>query len=44
MHTLKKISDARSATKLLHIFSRRASRGAAWPLHIKFASYAYELD
>ena len=28
-----------SAAKLLHIFSRRASRGTAWPLHVKFASY-----
>ena len=35
MHTLK------CAAKLLHIFPRRASRGAAWPLHFKFASYAY---
>ena len=43
VHTLKmkKISAARSAAKLLHIFSHRASRGAAVPLHFKFASYAY---
>ena len=41
LHTLKKISAARSAAKLLHIFSHRASRGAVWPLHFKFASYAY---
>ena len=44
MHTLKKFSAARSAAKLLHIFSRRASRGAAWPLHVKFASYAYDTE
>ena len=44
MHTLKKISAAHSAAKLLHIFSRRALRGAAWPVHVKFASYAYVLD
>ena len=25
------------------IFFHRASRGAAWPLHFKFASYAYDL-
>ena len=30
--------------KLLHIFSHRAKRGAAWPLHFKFASYAYAGD
>ena len=24
-------------------FLRRASRGAAWPLHFKFASYAYAM-
>ena len=45
MHTFKKIF--RRATRgeieiLLHFF-RRASRGAAWPLHFKFVSYAYAL-
>ena len=42
VHTLKKIFAACSAAKLLHIFSRRASRGAAVPIHFKFASYAYD--
>ena len=28
---------------VLH-FSRRASRGTTWPLHFKFASYAYAFD
>ena len=40
LHTLKKISAALAA-KLLHIFFHRASRGVVWPLHFKFASYAY---
>ena len=30
--------------KSFTFFSRRASRGAARPLHFKFASYAYELS
>ena len=37
----EKFSAALRAAKLLHIFSRRASRGAARPVHVKFASYAY---
>ena len=37
----EKISAALRAAKFLHIFSRRASRGAARPLHFIFASYAY---
>ena len=41
MHTLKKFSAALRAAKFFYIFFRRASRGAAWPLHFKFASYAY---
>ena len=41
MHTFKKFSAARSAAKFFYILFRRASRGAAWPLHFKFASYAY---
>ena len=43
VHTLKKFSSALRAAKLIDIFSRRASRGTAWPLHFKFASYTYEL-
>ena len=41
LHTLKKISAVIRAAKFLHIFFHRASRGAVWPLHFKFASYAY---
>ena len=37
VRTLKKFSTALRAAKSLHIFSR----GAAWPLHFKFAFYAY---
>ena len=41
VHTFKIFSAARSAAKFFYIFP--ASCGAAWPLHFKFASYAYAL-
>ena len=40
MHTFKKISAALRTAKLLHILPA-VIRDAAWPLHFKFASYAY---
>ena len=42
MHTFKKFAVALHAAKLFSIFFSSASRGTAWPLHFKFASYAYE--
>ena len=41
VHTLKKFADAHSVAKLLPIFISSTSRGTAWPLHFKFASYTY---
>ena len=43
VHTLKKFAAAHRAAKILSIFPiffSNASRGTAWPLHYKFASYA----
>ena len=36
MQTLKKFSSALRAAKLIDFFFGRASRGAAWPLHLNF--------
>ena len=41
-HFEKKIAAARSAAKLVFISFSSASRGTSWPLHFKFASYAYD--
>ena len=41
-HFEKIFRRAAARRNYLHFF-RRASRGAAWPLHFKFASYAYAL-
>ena len=40
---LKAYTFEKRQSKSAHFskISRRASRGAAWPLHFKFASYAY---
>ena len=43
MHTFKKIFRRATRGEILLHFFRRASRGAAWPLHFKFVSYAYAL-
>ena len=41
VHTLKN-SPPRYARRNYFTFFRHASRGTTWPLHSKFASYAYE--
>ena len=38
---MKNFAAARSAAKIIFHFLSSASRGTAWPLHFKFASYAY---
>ena len=43
MHTFKKIFRRATRGEILLHFFRRASRGAAWPLHFKFVSYAYAM-
>ena len=43
VHFEKKFSPRVARRNSVTFFLRRASRGAAQPLHFKFASYAYEL-